>query len=205
MSRQQIIQNKWHKEYVPSNAEECSLIKFSRYCQFYKETILMYTPTCIISFSFQPFWYNGKVSHYHFAFLWQKMKLSNFLCIYQPVGCPLFWNLFLIGEWLYNIVLVSALHRHGSALGVYMSSSSWASLPPPTPSHPSQVVTGHLILAPRVTQQIPNASQLDLLLQGMFIQIFYPFLILRFIVCLYWFIRALYIFTLWVLDQTYVL
>ena len=39
---------------------------------------------------------------------------------------------------LYNTVLVSALHQHVSAIGIHLSAPSWTSLPPPTPSHPSQ-------------------------------------------------------------------
>ena len=34
-------------------------------------------------------------------------------------------------------VLVSAVHRRGSAIDMHVSRPSWASLPPPTPSHPS--------------------------------------------------------------------
>ena len=46
---------------------------------------------------------------------------------------------FLIeGKLLYNVVLVSAIHQHVSAVGIYMSLPSWPSLPSPTPSHPSR-------------------------------------------------------------------
>ena len=38
---------------------------------------------------------------------------------------------------LYNIVLISALHQHESAIGIHMSPPSSTSFPPPTPSHPS--------------------------------------------------------------------
>ena len=49
-------------------------------------------------------------------------------------------NLFLIGGWLlYNVVLFSATHQHESAIGLHMSPPSWASLPPPSPSHPSRL------------------------------------------------------------------
>ena len=49
-------------------------------------------------------------------------------------------NKFLIEGWLlYNVVLVSAIHQHESAIGIHMSSPSWTSLPPPTPSHPSRL------------------------------------------------------------------
>ena len=36
-------------------------------------------------------------------------------------------------------MLVSAKHQHGSATSTHMSSPSWASLPSPTPSHPSRL------------------------------------------------------------------
>ena len=36
---------------------------------------------------------------------------------------------------LYNILLVSAIYQYESALDKHMSPPSWASLPPPTPSH----------------------------------------------------------------------
>ena len=39
----------------------------------------------------------------------------------------------------YDIVLVSAIHHHGSAMGVRMSLPCWASLPPPSPSRPSRL------------------------------------------------------------------
>ena len=39
----------------------------------------------------------------------------------------------------YNIVFVSAIHQHGSAIGILMFPSSWASLSPPTLSHSSRV------------------------------------------------------------------
>ena len=46
---------------------------------------------------------------------------------------------FLIeGQLLYNIVLVSVIHQHESAIIIHMSPSSWISLPLPTPSHPSR-------------------------------------------------------------------
>ena len=41
---------------------------------------------------------------------------------------------------LYNIVLVSAIHQHESAIGIHMSSPSWNSLPPHrTPTHSSRL------------------------------------------------------------------
>ena len=36
-------------------------------------------------------------------------------------------------------MLVSAIDQHGSVIGIYMSPPSWASLPPPIPSHPSRL------------------------------------------------------------------
>ena len=45
--------------------------------------------------------------------------------------------LFLIGgQLLYNIVLVSAIHQHESAIGIHTFPHSWNSLPLPTLSHP---------------------------------------------------------------------
>ena len=40
-------------------------------------------------------------------------------------------------NFFYNIGLASAMHQHESATGMHMSRPSWASLPPPSPSHPS--------------------------------------------------------------------
>ena len=40
---------------------------------------------------------------------------------------------------LYNIVLVSAIHQHESAIGIHMSPPSWPSLLPPTTSQPSKL------------------------------------------------------------------
>ena len=52
-----------------------------------------------------------------------------------------FFYIFLIeGLLLYNIVLVSAVHKHESAIAIHMSPPSWASLPPPTSSHPSSLL-----------------------------------------------------------------
>ena len=34
-------------------------------------------------------------------------------------------------------MLVSVIHQHESAIGIHISPSTWTSLPPPTPSHPS--------------------------------------------------------------------
>ena len=47
-----------------------------------------------------------------------------------------FFNLFLIGEWLlYNVVLLSAIQQHESAVSICISPPSWTYLPRPTPSH----------------------------------------------------------------------
>ena len=43
------------------------------------------------------------------------------------------------GKLLYNTALVSAIHQHELVTGIQMSPSSWASLPPPTLSHPSRL------------------------------------------------------------------
>ena len=48
--------------------------------------------------------------------------------------------LFLTEGWLlYNILLVSAIHKYESAIGIHMSPPSWMSLPPSTPPHPSRL------------------------------------------------------------------
>ena len=48
----------------------------------------------------------------------------------------IFLNLFLIeGQLLYNVVLVSAVQKCESAISVYISPPSWASLPHPHPTH----------------------------------------------------------------------
>ena len=39
----------------------------------------------------------------------------------------------------YNIVLVLAIHQHESVIGIHMFPPSEASLPPPTPFHPSRL------------------------------------------------------------------
>ena len=41
---------------------------------------------------------------------------------------------------LYNIMLVSAIHQHESAIGIPMSPHSWTSFPPSTSSHPSRLL-----------------------------------------------------------------
>ena len=45
-----------------------------------------------------------------------------------------------IRRWLfYNIVLVSSMYQHESAIDICMPPSSWTSLPPPTLFHPSRL------------------------------------------------------------------
>jgi len=62
-------------------------------------------------------------------------KFSSVLC----GGVFLLINLFLIGGWsLYNIVLVSAIYQHESAMGIHMS--LLLEPPPPLPSHPNPLV-----------------------------------------------------------------
>ena len=41
-------------------------------------------------------------------------------------------------EGYYNIVMVSTIHQHESAMGIPMSPPSLTSLPPPFSSHPSR-------------------------------------------------------------------
>ena len=49
---------------------------------------------------------------------------------------------------LYNIELVSAIHQHESTIGTHMSLPSWTSLPSPTPSYPSRLLTEPLFEFP---------------------------------------------------------
>ena len=46
-------------------------------------------------------------------------------------------------QLVYNIVLVSAVQQHESALSVHISPPSWASLLPPLPILPLEAITGH--------------------------------------------------------------
>ena len=46
---------------------------------------------------------------------------------------------FIVRYFLYNIVLVFAIHQHESATGIHMSPLSWASLPSQTPSYLSRL------------------------------------------------------------------
>ena len=49
-------------------------------------------------------------------------------------ACISLFNLFLIrGQLLYNVVLVSAIHWHESAMRIHTSPPLWMSLPTPTP------------------------------------------------------------------------
>ena len=56
------------------------------------------------------------------------------------------------GRLVYNIVLVSAIHQHGSAVGVRVSPLSWSRLPPSTPSPP------RLSQSPRVSSLSHTAN-----------------------------------------------
>ena len=66
---------------------------------------------------------------------------------------------------LYIDVLVSAIYQHESAVGIHMSPPSWASLPPPTPSHPSRL-SQNTWLSPLL--HTANSHQLSVLHMGMF-------------------------------------
>ena len=64
---------------------------------------------------------------------------------------PFFKKLFFIEEWLlHNVVLVSAIHRHISAISTRMSPPSWTSLPP------LEVFTQHRVELLCIVQQIPT-------------------------------------------------
>ena len=57
----------------------------------------------------------------------------------RPIDLSLKKKKVIGGYLLYNIVLVSAIHQHESAIGIHMSPPSWTSLLPPTPAHPSRL------------------------------------------------------------------
>ena len=66
----------------------------------------------------------------------------------------IFFFFFLIEGWLlYNIVLVSVIHQHQSAIGIRMSPLSWTSLPPHSTPLGCHRESGW---APWVIQQIPT-------------------------------------------------
>ena len=71
---------------------------------------------------------------------YQSLEQSSWpgcLCLLQWLLLLLF--LFLIGGWLlYNIVLVTAIRQHESAIGIHMFPPSWISCPPPIPPHISR-------------------------------------------------------------------
>ena len=71
-------------------------------------------------------------------------------------ACCVVWFFFFIYLKLkanYNIVLVSAIHQHGSAMDLHMFPPSWAFLPPPIPSQPSR-----LSLSPGLTSLSHTAN-----------------------------------------------
>ena len=74
-------------------------------------------------------------------------------CIFLTVIFLIYVILFE-GYLLYNIVLVSAIHQHESA--IYMSPLSWPFFPPSTHSTPLRYHRA-LIWAPWVMQQIPTS------------------------------------------------
>ena len=62
-------------------------------------------------------------------------------CVHPCLAPVSFWCLFVCFNWqitTYNIVFVSAIHRHESGIGIHMSPPSWTSLPPSYPSRWSQ-------------------------------------------------------------------
>ena len=70
-------------------------------------------------------------------------------------------HLFLIkGQLFYNIVLVSSIHQHESAIGIHRSPPSWTSLPPPTPFNPSRLSQSHGLSS---LSHTANSHQLSIL------------------------------------------
>ena len=63
------------------------------------------------------------------------------VCVYsQKIYNIIFWIYFLLKDnCIYNIVFISAIYQHVSAIGIHMSPPSWTSFSPPTPSHPSRL------------------------------------------------------------------
>ena len=47
----------------------------------------------------------------------------------------------IAGRFFTHWGLVSATHRHESAIGIHMRPPSWTFFPPPTPSHPSRLMS----------------------------------------------------------------
>ena len=59
------------------------------------------------------------------------------LHLFTPLLSILFLKFILIGRLLlYNVVLLSAIHQHESAIGIHTSPPSQMYHPSPTPSHP---------------------------------------------------------------------
>ena len=62
------------------------------------------------------------------------LKIDPLLILFCPPYSAyfFFFKFFIARYWLYNILLVSAIHQHESATGIHMSPPSWTSLPSPT-------------------------------------------------------------------------
>ena len=56
---------------------------------------------------------------------------------------------------LYNIVLVSTIHQHESAIGIHMSLPFRTCLPPPAPSHPSRLSQSPVFDLPEIDSKSP--------------------------------------------------
>ena len=56
---------------------------------------------------------------------------------------------------LCNIVLVSTIHQHESAMGMNMSLPFGTSLPPPTPSHPCRLSQSPVFDLPEIGSKSP--------------------------------------------------
>ena len=89
-------------------------------------------------------------TRHHGLIYWNSPKLcTNFLKMY----------LFLIGgKLLNNIVWVSAIHQHESAIGIHFSPPSRTSFPSATPIHPSTLSRSTAFITKLLSQFVPPSS-----------------------------------------------
>ena len=86
-------------------------------------------------------------------------------------------SLFIFNCRIIQYCVFSAIHQHGSAIGIHVFSPSWALLPPPTPSFPSRL------------SQSPNLNSLSHIANSHWLHyIYYPASISKtppFFLCIY--------------------
>ena len=103
---------------------------------FYKNKVCCNPANFIFSYPFSSFILKNKWQPNKWIF--SDIFYSAYFIILFPSVLFSFFNVFLIrGQLLYNIVMVFVTPQHESALAIHMSTSSWALLRPPSPSHPS--------------------------------------------------------------------